>query len=87
MSEEVEPINLGNPQEMTILDFAKRVLEVTGSSSEITFVYPEDERIKDDPHVRRPDISKARRVLGWNPRVPLEEGLRHTVDYFRQKLC
>jgi dTDP-glucose 4,6-dehydratase len=86
MSDEIDPVNLGNPQEMTILEFAHRVLEITGSSSEISFVYPKDERIKDDPHVRRPDISKARRVLGWEPMIPLEEGLRRTVDYFRDKL-
>lgn len=86
MSDEVDPVNLGNPQEMTILQFAHEVLEVTGSNSEISFVYPQDERIKDDPHVRRPDISKARRVLGWEPKVPLQEGLQRTVDYFRGKL-
>jgi len=86
MSDEVEPVNLGNPQEMTILQLAREVLEVTGSSSDIAFVHPQDERIRDDPKVRRPDISKARRILGWEPRVPLEEGLRHTVAYFRDKL-
>ena len=86
VSDEVAPVNLGNPQEMTILQFAHKVLEITGSFSEIAFVHPQDVRIKDDPQVRRPDISKARRVLGWEPRVPLEEGLRRTVDWFRDKL-
>lgn len=85
-SGEVYPVNMGNPQEMTILDFAHKVLEVTGSRSEIVFVHPRDERTQDDPMVRQPDIAKARRVLGWEPRVSLEEGLRNTVDWFRLRL-
>jgi dTDP-glucose 4,6-dehydratase len=87
MSGEVDPVNLGNPQEMTILEFAHRVLAVTGSSSEIVFVHPRDERTKDDPMVRQPDIGRATRVLGWEPRVSLEEGLTKTVDWFRHRLC
>jgi len=87
MSDEAYPVNLGNPCEMTILEFAKQVIEVTGSSSPITFVEPKDERTKDDPMVRQPDISKARRVLGWEPEVPLEEGLALTVDWFRKRLA
>jgi len=86
MSDEVYPVNLGNPQEMTILEFARKVLEVTGSSSEIVFIRPSDERTRDDPMVRRPDISKARRVLGWEPVVSLEEGLARTVEWFRKRL-
>jgi dTDP-glucose 4,6-dehydratase len=82
-SAEVYPVNLGNPREMTILDFAKTVLEVTGSPSEIVFVHPTDERTKDDPMVRQPDIAKAQRVLGWKPVVSLEEGLGKTIDWFR----
>ncbi|RMF38293.1 MAG: SDR family oxidoreductase [Chloroflexi bacterium] len=85
-SDEVTPVNLGNPQEMTILDFAHKVLEVTGSRSAITFVHPTDERTKDDPKVRCPDIGKARRILGWEPKVSLEEGLRRTAEDFRQRL-
>jgi dTDP-glucose 4,6-dehydratase len=85
-SDEVYPVNLGNPHEMTILEFARTVLQVTGSKSEIVFVYPKDERTKDDPMVRQPDISKARRVLGWEPVVSLEEGLAETVDWFRDRL-
>ncbi|MFQ5813621.1 MAG: UDP-glucuronic acid decarboxylase family protein, partial [Anaerolineae bacterium] len=65
LSDEVYPVNLGNPNEMTILEFAHQVLEVSGSSSEIVFIAPTDERTKDDPQVRRPDISKAQRVLNW----------------------
>jgi dTDP-glucose 4,6-dehydratase len=86
MSGEVDPVNLGNPQEMTILEFAHQVLAVTGSRSEIVFVHPRDERTKDDPMVRQPDISRAAQVLGWEPEVSLEEGLTKTVDWFRHRL-
>ena len=85
-SDETMPINLGNPDEMTILEFAHKVLELTGSSSPLTFIKPTDARTADDPKVRCPDIGKARRVLGWEPQVGLEEGLRQTVAYFRKKL-
>lgn len=87
MSADVYPVNLGNPSEMTILEFAHRVLEVTGSRSEIVFVHPRDERTKDDPMVRQPDITKARQVLGWEPVVSLEEGLAKTVEWFRSRLA
>jgi len=87
LSDEVYPVNLGNPHEMTILEFAHKVLEVSGSSSEIVFVTPADERTKDDPQTRRPDISKARRVLGWQPQVVLEEGLRLTIEWFQEHLA
>jgi dTDP-glucose 4,6-dehydratase len=86
MSDEVYPVNMGNPREMSILEFAHRVLDVTGSASKIAYVQPSDERTKDDPMVRQPDISRARRVLGWEPGVTLEEGLSRTVDWFRQHL-
>ncbi len=85
MSGEFLPVNLGNPQEMTILEFAHRVLEVTGSNSPIVFVQPRDERTKDDPMVRQPDITKARQVLGWEPVVSLQEGLTKTVEWFRRR--
>jgi dTDP-glucose 4,6-dehydratase len=85
LSDETRPVNLGNPQEMTILDFARKTLQVTGSASEIIFVSPTDERTRDDPQVRCPDISRARQVLGWEPRVSLEEGLQRTAEYFRQR--
>ncbi|HNS52569.1 MAG TPA: SDR family oxidoreductase [Anaerolineae bacterium] len=87
MSDEVNPVNLGNPNEMTILEFAREVLRAVGGTSEITFVHPADERTKDDPMVRQPDISRARRILNWEPRVPLDEGLRGTVEYFRARLA
>jgi len=86
LSDEVYPVNLGNPDEMTILEFAHKVLEISGSSSEIVFISPTDERTKDDPQVRRPDISKARRVLGWEPKVGLEEGLERTIAWFRKQM-
>ncbi|RME50954.1 MAG: SDR family oxidoreductase [Caldilineae bacterium] len=85
-SDEVEPVNLGNPHEMTILEFARKIVEISGSSSEITFVQPEDERTQDDPKRRRPDISKAKRILGWEPKVSLEEGLKKTIAYFKERL-
>ena len=86
LSNEVEPVNIGNPNEMTILEFAQKIVELTGSSSEIAFVTPTDMRVKDDPKVRRPDISKARRLLGWEPQVSLEAGLRETIAYFRPRV-
>jgi len=81
-SQEVEPVNLGNPEEISILDFAKEILLLTGSKSSIGF-YPLP---LNDPKVRRPDITKAKKVLGWEPKVTLQEGLKKTVEYFRQKL-
>jgi dTDP-glucose 4,6-dehydratase len=86
-SGEPDPVNLGNPREMTILEFAEIVLRVTGSRSEIVFVKPQDERTRDDPMVRQPDITRAGEVLGWQPLVSLDEGLEKTVDWFRQRLA
>jgi dTDP-glucose 4,6-dehydratase len=77
-----DPVNLGNPAEMTVLDFAREVIRVTHSCSEVVFrPLPVD-----DPKVRQPDISLARRVLGWEPRVTLAEGLQATVRYFAERL-
>jgi dTDP-glucose 4,6-dehydratase len=81
-SDRVEPTNVGNPGEFTVRELAELVLELTGSSSEIAF-HPLP---ADDPKVRQPDISVARAALGWEPRVPLEEGLRRTIPYFAQLL-
>ncbi|MDP9169917.1 MAG: GDP-mannose 4,6-dehydratase, partial [Acidobacteriota bacterium] len=79
LSDEVYPVNVGNPREMTILEFAKMIEELTGSHAGVVHHnLPED-----DPKQRQPDISKAKRLLGWEPVVTLEEGLRHTVEYFR----
>ncbi len=76
------PVNIGNPHEMTVLQFAKKILELTGSKSEIAYrPLPQD-----DPQVRQPDITKARKLLGWEPKVELDEGLSKTIEYFRARL-
>lgn len=84
LSEEVEPVNLGNPQEITILELAETVVSLAGSTSPITLVTPGDARTQDDPQTRQPDITRARRLLGWEPRVELKEGLRRTIAYLAQ---
>ena len=81
-SDEVLPTNVGNPTEMTILEFARKVVEITGAGSKITFRdLPED-----DPKVRQPDITKAQKTLGWEPRVGLEDGLRRTLADFQARV-
>jgi dTDP-glucose 4,6-dehydratase len=76
------PVNIGNPHEMTVVDFAKKVLDITGSKSSIIYrPLPQD-----DPQVRQPDISKAKEILGWQPRVSLDEGLKKTIQYFQDRL-
>ena len=81
-SGENNPINIGNPTEMTIRQIAETIIEMTGSKSRIIYQpLPED-----DPKVRRPDITRARTLLGWEPKVHLAEGLSHTIDYFRKKV-
>ncbi|HEU4886277.1 MAG TPA: UDP-glucuronic acid decarboxylase family protein [Thermoanaerobaculia bacterium] len=79
MSAERQPTNIGNPAEMTVLQFAEEIKRLVGSNAPIEFLpLPED-----DPKIRRPDITKARTVLNWEPRVPLAEGLERTIAYFR----
>lgn len=81
-SDEGEPTNIGNPGEFTILEFAEKVRQFCDSKSEIIFKdLPED-----DPKVRRPDISKAKEVLGWQPEIDLDEGLRRTLPYFQERV-
>jgi len=83
-SNEVEPVNIGNPSnEITMLDLARKIIELAGSQSTVKFVQPKDSRIQDDPKVRRPDISKAKRILKWEPKILLDDGLRDTIEYFR----
>jgi UDP-glucuronate decarboxylase len=74
------PVNLGNPNEMTILELAKKIIELTGSKSEITF----KELPEDDPIRRRPDIFLAKEKLCWEPKVELEQGLKKTIEYFKK---
>lgn len=77
------PVNIGNPDEMTVLRFAEIISEIIGSRAGIVH----RELPVDDPKIRRPDITMARRELGWEPVVPLEEGLGRTIEYFREKIC
>jgi dTDP-glucose 4,6-dehydratase len=79
-SDEHEPVNIGNPDEMTIKEFAETINRITGNSAGIKFVARG--RTQGDPQRRRPDIAKAKRVLGWEPKVPLEEGMARTIEYF-----
>ncbi|HEY6930906.1 MAG TPA: UDP-glucuronic acid decarboxylase family protein [Thermoanaerobaculia bacterium] len=79
ISNETDPINIGNPSELSVLEFARTIRRLTGSSSEIVF----KPLPVDDPRVRQPDVSRARTRLGWEPKVKLEEGLKRTIEYFR----
>jgi len=81
-SDEAEPVNLGNPEEISILDFAKEIVRLTGSKSRIVF----NPLPQNDPKVRQPDITKAKRTLGWEPKVSREEGLKRTLQYFKGKI-
>jgi len=77
-----EPVNIGNPDEISILDLAKEIIELCGSKSKIVF----KELPQDDPKVRQPDITLARKLLNWEPKVPRIEGLKRTIEYFKEKL-
>jgi dTDP-glucose 4,6-dehydratase len=79
MSDYSLPVNIGNPEEHTILEFANIIIKMVGGGSKIVF----KELPVDDPKQRRPDISKARGLLGWEPKVPLERGLKETIKYFK----
>jgi len=77
-----QPVNIGNPNEMTMLEFAREIIRLTGSRSKIAFKpLPQD-----DPKQRQPDITRARKLLGWEPRVTLAEGLKRTLEYFRPRV-
>jgi dTDP-glucose 4,6-dehydratase len=84
MSSFNEPVNIGTSEEMTMLEFARRVNELTGNTAGI--VFKQADRIQGDPQTRRPDTTRAREVLNWQPSIPLSEGLPKTVDYFREVL-
>ncbi|HQN40094.1 MAG TPA: SDR family oxidoreductase [Thermoanaerobaculia bacterium] len=83
LSAQTDPVNIGNPHEMTILEFAETIRAAVGGDSEIVF----EPLPVDDPKTRQPDISLAREVLGWEPRISLDEGIRRTLDYFREVLA
>jgi dTDP-glucose 4,6-dehydratase len=82
-STENEPVNIGNPQEMSIEEMARIIIRMTGATSRIVF----KPLPTDDPQVRQPDITRARTLLGWEPKVPLEQGLTSTIDYFKAKMA
>jgi dTDP-glucose 4,6-dehydratase len=82
MSSCEQPVNIGNPDEMTVFEFAREIIRATGSRSKIAFKpLPQD-----DPRQRQPDITRARKLLGWKPKVPLAEGLKRTIEYFRPRV-
>jgi dTDP-glucose 4,6-dehydratase len=82
MSSFHEPVNLGNPREMTIKQFAEEIIRITGTKSPIEY----KPLPVDDPKVRQPNISRAKEVLGWQPRVDFDEGIKKTIEYFRESL-
>jgi dTDP-glucose 4,6-dehydratase len=84
LSDEHDPVNLGNPEETTILDFANMINRMTGNQAGV--VFKPSQRSEDDPQRRQPDISNARKVLDWEPQVSQEDGLRKTIAYFKEKL-
>ena len=81
-SDYADPVNIGNPEEVTILEFAREIVAMTGSKSKISF----KELPEDDPKVREPDITLARELLGWEPKVSRAEGLKTTIEYFKESI-
>jgi dTDP-glucose 4,6-dehydratase len=82
MSDYPYPVNIGNPEEITIKEFAEEIIRLTGSRSKISY----QPLPQDDPKQRRPDITKAREILGWEPKIGRSEGLRRTLEYFKAKV-
>lgn len=82
LSDEAEPVNIGNPEEITIKEFAEEVIRLTGSGSELTF----EDLPQDDPKIRQPDLTRAKALLDWGPTVPRSEGLKRTLAYFRSRI-
>jgi dTDP-glucose 4,6-dehydratase len=82
MSDFHEPVNIGNPREMTIRQFAEEILRITGANCQI-----EHKPLPvDDPKVRQPDISRAKKILGWEPKVDFDQGIRETIEFFRGRV-
>jgi dTDP-glucose 4,6-dehydratase len=84
LSDEHNPVNIGNPAETSILDFAQTINEIVGNKAGI--IFKPDLRLGDDPQQRRPDITRANTILNWEPKIPLKEGIERTIPYFRQKM-
>lgn len=84
LSEEHQPVNIGNPVETTILNFAETINELTGNSAGI--VFKEEARGEGDPQQRQPDISRAKEILGWEPKISLDDGLQRTIPYFKSMM-
>ena len=84
MSEEHDPVNIGNPNEITILELASVINNILDNSTEI--IIKPASRLGDDPQRRRPDITRAKEILKWEPKIQLDEGIKKTIPYFRQKL-
>jgi len=84
MSDEHYPVNIGNPEEITIMEFAETINRLVGNKAGI--VIKEQSRLGDDPQRRRPDITRAKEILKWQPTISLEEGIRRTIPYFRAKM-
>ena len=82
MSSISDPVNIGNPQELTILEFAERIIRLTGSKSKIIY----QPLPQDDPKQRQPDITRAKTILKWEPVVKLEDGLQRTIEYFKDRV-
>jgi dTDP-glucose 4,6-dehydratase len=82
MSKENQPVNIGNPEEMTLISIAKKIVSVTKSSSKITF----KPLPVDDPRTRQPDITKAKEIFNWFPKVSLDQGLKNTLEYFKSRV-
>jgi dTDP-glucose 4,6-dehydratase len=82
MSDFHDPVNLGNPREMTIKQFADEIIRITGTKSAIEY----KPLPVDDPKVRQPDITRAKKILGWEPQVSFEEGIKKTIEYFKESL-
>jgi dTDP-glucose 4,6-dehydratase len=84
LSDEHMPVNIGNPVEMTVLEFAESINRIVGNK--LGLIFEKNAHLGNDPQRRRPDITRAREILGWEPKISLEEGIRQTIPYFKQKL-